>query len=111
MGVWLLHHVTQEDSTGAIQIADVFHKGLIMYSADGYISAILIYSGNYSDTPELDVGYCGHYEINLEEKYVSHLRDVIAINSDNKKEICVIHTGPFLKPVLGIEEISMSGLN
>jgi len=89
VGTWLLDHVTQEDSSGADQMVDVFNKGLIMYSDDGYMSAILTYSAGYGDRPGLDVGYCGRYELNTEETFVSHLRDVIAINADTENEVFV----------------------
>ncbi len=89
VGAWLLDHVTQQDSTGTNQMVDVFSEGLIIYSDDGYMSAILTYAENYGDTPGLDVGYCGRYELNSEETYVSHLRDVIAINADTEHEVFV----------------------
>lgn len=89
VGAWLLDHVTQEDSTGTNQIVDVFSKGLIMYSEDAYMSAILTYSEDYGDTPGLDVGYCGRYEFDTKETFVSHLRDVIAINADTENELFV----------------------
>jgi hypothetical protein len=89
VGAWLLDHVTQEDSSGTNQIVDVFSKGLIMYSEDGYMSAILTYSEDYGNTPGLDVGYCGRYEFNTEETSISHLRDVIAINADTENEVFV----------------------
>lgn len=89
VGAWLLDHVTQADSTGTDQIVDVFSDGLIMYSDDGYMSAILTYSEDYGDTPGLDVGYCGRYEYDVEDTFVSHLRDVIAINVDTEHEVFV----------------------
>lgn len=89
VGAWLLDHVTQKDSTVSEQMVDVFSKGLIMYSADGYMSAILTYSENYGNTPGLDVGYCGRYEINTGAAYISHLRDVIAINTNTENEVFI----------------------
>ena len=89
VGAWLLDQVVQEDSTGVNQMVDVFSEGLIMYSADGYMSAILTYAEDYGETPGLDVGYCGRYELNTDETYVSHLRDVIAINADTEHEVFV----------------------
>ena len=89
VGAWLLDHVTQKDSTDADQEVEVFDQGLIMYSADGYMSAILTYTDNYGETPGLDVGYCGRYEYDEEDTSVSHLRDVIAINADTEHEIFV----------------------
>ncbi len=89
VGTWLLDHVTQRDTTGIDQVTDVFRKGLIMYSADGYMSAILTYSDDNGNTPGLDVGYCGRYELNTDESYVRHLRDVIAINVDTENEVFV----------------------
>jgi len=89
VGAWLLDHVTQQDSTGTNQMVDVFSEGLIMYSDDGYMSAILTYAEDYGDTPGLDVGYCGRYELNTQETFVSHLRDVIAINADTEHEVFV----------------------
>ena len=63
---------------------EVFKDGLIIYSADGYMSAILTYTDDHVENPGLDVGYCGKYKINQKEEFVSHLRDVIAINNETE---------------------------
>ena len=89
VGAWLLDHVTREDSTGNIQTVDMFSRALLMYSEDGYMSAILSYSEAFADAPGQDVGYCGRYEIDTGKRSVSHLRDVIAINSDTEGIIYV----------------------
>ncbi len=89
VGSWLLDYVKQLDSTGIAQVAQVFKTGLIIYSADGYMSAILTYVENHSEYPGLDVGYCGKYNFNLEASYVNHLRDVIAINNETENQIFI----------------------
>ena len=89
IGSWLLDSVNQLDSADQSQVSQVFKVGLIIYSADGYMSAVLTYTDDHTETPGIDVGYCGKYEINHEESYVSHLRDVIAINNDTENEIFV----------------------
>lgn len=88
-GTWLLDHVTWEDSTGTIEMVDVFSKALLMYSDDGYMSAILTYSEDYGDSPGLDVGYCGRYKLNTEDSSVSHFRDMIVINADSENVVYV----------------------
>lgn len=53
-----------------VSISDGFvDKGLIMYSQDGQMSAIL------SKNDSMLLGYSGRYEINLKESYVIHFRD------------------------------------
>jgi hypothetical protein len=53
-----------------VSISDGFvDKGLIMYSSDGQMSAIL------SKNDSMLLGYSGKYEINLKESYVTHFRD------------------------------------
>jgi|GEM_PF-3505070 len=89
VGSWLLDSVSQLDSVGQSQVAEVFKDGLIIYSGDGYMSAVLTYTDDHIDNPGLDVGYCGKYEINQNESYVSHLRDVIAINNETENVIFV----------------------
>ncbi|MDX1702399.1 MAG: hypothetical protein R3250_17355 [Melioribacteraceae bacterium] len=87
VGSWLLDSVVQINEAGDPEKVNVFKEGIIMYSHDGYMSAILTYFDDYGETPGLDVGYCGRYELNEEEGYVNHLRDVIAINADTENEI------------------------
>lgn len=89
VGSWLLDSVSQLDSAGESKVTEVFKDGLIIYSADGYMSAVLTYTDNHVDNPGLDAGYCGKYEFNQEESYVSHLRDVIAINNNTENEVFV----------------------
>ena len=89
VGSWRLDSVSQLDSAGQSSVTEVFKDGLIIYSADGYMSAVLTYTDDHIENPSLDVGYCGKYEINQQEEYVSHLRDVIAINNDTENEIFV----------------------
>jgi hypothetical protein len=89
IGSWLLDSVSQLDSVGQPQITEVFKAGLIIYSADGYMSAILTYADDHLESPSLDVGYCGKYMLNQKEAYVSHLRDVIAISDETENEIFV----------------------
>ena len=89
VGSWLLDSVSQLDSSGQSKVTAVFKKGLIIYSADGYMSAVLTYTDDHKENPGIDVGYCGQYELNQEEKYVRHLRDVIAINNTTENEVFV----------------------
>ncbi len=89
VGSWLLDHVTLTSENGEEEEADVFSTGLIIYSADGYMSAVLTRSESQKENPGMDVGYCGRYEINEEETYVRHIRDVITINSENEEGVFV----------------------
>ena len=88
VGTWLLDHVTLSTENGEEE-ADVFSVGLIIYSADGYMSAVLTRSENQKENPGMDVGYCGRYEVNEKETYVRHMRDVITINSENEEGVFV----------------------
>jgi hypothetical protein len=44
-------------------------KGLLMYSPDGHMTAIL------SKNDSMKMGYSGRYEVNNKEAYVTHYRD------------------------------------
>ena len=65
--------VTKDSFLGTwhlVSISDGFvDKGVIMYSQDGQMSAIL------SKNDSMLVGYSGKYEINLKDSYVTHFRD------------------------------------
>lgn len=87
IGTWRLDHVTMPDANGDPQVADLFTDGLIMYSADGYMSAILHTTAAFAQAPNQDVGYCGKYIIHEKDGYVEHLRDVITINNDEEHEV------------------------
>ena len=52
---------------------DKYHKGVIIYSADGQMSVIL----NNKDSAAS--GYSGKYEVNEKEGYVKHYRDFYAL--------------------------------
>ena len=52
---------------------DKFHKGVIMYNADGHMSVIL----NHKDSAAS--GYSGRYEVNEKEAYVKHYRDYYSL--------------------------------
>ena len=88
IGTWLLDHVTLASDNGE-EVADVFSAGLIIYSEDGYMSAVLTRSESQKENPGMDVGYCGRYEVNEKETYVRHIRDVITINSENEEGVFV----------------------
>jgi hypothetical protein len=48
---------------------NIFDKGVIIYSTDGQMSVIL------SKKDSVVTGYSGKYEVNANEKYVTHYRD------------------------------------
>jgi len=50
-----------------------YHKGVIMYNADGQMSVIL----NHKDSAAS--GYSGKYEVNEKEGYVKHYRDYYSL--------------------------------
>jgi hypothetical protein len=52
---------------------DKYHKGVIMYNADGQMSVIL----NHKDSAAS--GYSGRYEVNEKEAYVKHYRDYYSL--------------------------------
>ena len=63
IGTWHLESIN--DST--------VNKGVIMYSPDGQMSAIL------SKNDSMVIGYSGKYEINTKESFVTHFRDFYSI--------------------------------
>jgi len=63
IGTW--HLVSMNDTTA--------NKGVIIYSPDGQMSAIL------SKNDSMVIGYSGKYEINSKESFVTHFRDFYSI--------------------------------
>tara|TARA_X000000950_G_C13657072_1_gene554275 strand:- start:323 stop:736 length:414 start_codon:yes stop_codon:yes gene_type:complete len=59
IGTWILESDTENR----------FEKGILVYTEGGYMIAAL----NRPDMPA--VGYSGKYEINFDEKFVTHYRD------------------------------------